>query len=105
MAKTRAQLNKSVRQEALRDQLSAQGHVQHAVDIVGKFDEQIDAKDQLRLKTKFDMHMKLVDKYLPSLKATEITGEDGGPVVTKTVIELIEPKKNKSVEFVEPAQD
>lgn len=104
MAKTRAQLNKAVRQEALREQLSAQGHVQHAVDIVNKFDEQIDTKDQIRLKTKFDMHMKLVDKYLPSLKATEITGEDGGPVVTKTVIELIESRP-QGVEFVESQDD
>jgi len=101
MAKTRAQLNKGIRQEALRQQLSAQGHVQHAVDITTKFEKPLDKTDADRLKAKFDMHMRLVDKYLPSLKATEITGEDGGPVVTKTVIELIETKP-KGVEFVEP---
>ena len=104
MAKTRAQLNKAVRQEALREQLSAQGHVQHAVDIADKFAEPINKADADRLKTKFDMHMRLVDKYLPSLKATEITGEDGGPVVTKTVIELVETKP-ESIQFVKPADD
>jgi hypothetical protein len=103
MAKTRAQLNKGIRQEALREQLSAQGHVQHAVDITKKFDKPLDKADMERLKSKFDMHMKLVDKYLPSLKATEITGEDGGPVVTKTVIELVETERG--VEFVKPAND
>jgi hypothetical protein len=79
MAATRAQLNRKVRQEALREQLSAQGHVQHIVDIVDKLrdpDEQIESDMVARYKISIDTKLKLVSKYLPDIKAIEITNTD-----------------------------
>ena len=92
MPATHAQHQRTIRKEALREQLSKQGHIQHAVDIATKFNEEIDRETQDRLKTKFDMHMKLVNKYLPDVKQTEInlTGEEGGPI--KTVVEFVRPQ-------------
>jgi len=78
--KTRAAANKAVRQEALREQLSAQGHVQHVVDISTKLanlDIEIDSNSVHRLKAAADIKLKLIAKYAPDLKAIEHTGEIG----------------------------
>ena len=79
-----AQKNRKVRQEALREQLRAQGHVQHVVEIANKLnDKDIESSDIQRLKLKADIHLALIKKYLPDLKAMELTGEGGGPVEMK----------------------
>ena len=94
MSNSRAHKNRAVRQEALREQLSSQKHVKYVVDNIVKIenldffikgdDDQIDYK--LCQATKFRMdalkianeqRLKLVNKYLPDLKSTEITGEGG----------------------------
>lgn len=75
--KTRAQLNRGIRQEALRDQLSAQGHVQHVVDCITKIqdvDTDMDVLKYQRLKTSAELRLKLINKYLADLKAVEVTG-------------------------------
>jgi hypothetical protein len=78
MAKTRAQENRAIRQEALREQLSNQGHVQHVIDCLNKMDvPELPASEVNRLKVKAELHLKLVDKYLPGLKAMELTGPGG----------------------------
>lgn len=92
---SRAQANKRIRQEALREQLAAQGHVQHAVDLLGKIkDLQGESEtadfDLKKYKTAFDGHIRLVDKYLPTDTVTQIegTGDDGQLeiTITKTVV-------------------
>lgn len=83
---TRNTKQRAVRQEALREQLSAQGHVQHVVDILDKLgNEAADLDTQMvqRYKIVIDSKLKLIGKYLPDLKSTEVTGEGGGPVETK----------------------
>jgi len=81
MAKTRAQQNRAIRQEALREQLANQGHIQHVVDCAEKLGEpKIGSSEVTRLKAKAELHLKLVEKYLPSIKAIEHTGEDGGEI-------------------------
>jgi len=83
MAMTRAQMNKKVRQDSLRDQLSAQGHVQHVVDSIDKLeqlDEELDSTQVQRIRAAIDSRLKLVDKYLPSLKSIELTGDEDSPV-------------------------
>ena len=82
MAATRAHLNKAVRQEALREQLSKQKHVEKAVDIIGKLtdlDNEMDSIEVQRLGKAMDGHFKLINKYLPELKASELSmvDEDG----------------------------
>lgn len=85
MAKTRAQLNRAVRQEALREQLAAQGHVQHVIDNLEEM-QKLDGTQETdkfnidKLKIINEQKMKLISKYLPDLKAVELTGEAGGPI-------------------------
>lgn len=77
---SRANQNRKVRQEALREQLSAQGHVQHVIEIADKLsdlDLELDALKVQRLKAAADIKAGLIKKYLPDLKMTEITGEGG----------------------------
>jgi hypothetical protein len=82
MAKTRAQQNRAIRQEALREQLAQQKHVEQVIDIANELAEPtIESLDIQRLKAKADIHFKLIDKYLPSLKAMELTGDPENPVV------------------------
>lgn len=74
MSADRAAKNKAIRQEALRQQLSAQGHHQHVVECANEIGKQGIERDEVyRLKTKADIHMALLDKYLPSLKAIEVS--------------------------------
>jgi len=83
MTATAATRNRAVRQEALREQLSAQGHVQHVIDIAEKLsnlDEVLDNSDVQRLKAAADIKKGLINKYLPDLKSTELTGEGGGDI-------------------------
>ena len=91
MAETRAQSNRRIRQEALRDQLSNQGHLQHILDITDKLsnpEEEIDNGMVTRYSKVIDTKLKLLNKYLPDLKAVEITGEDGSELLV-TVIERV----------------
>ena len=73
MAATHAEHQRNMRKDALREMLSKQKHVEQASDIATEFKKPIDRETQDRLKTKFDMHMKLVNKYLPDLKQSEVS--------------------------------
>ena len=69
--------NRAIRQEALREQLTQQGHVQHVVDILGKLsDEKVKVSDEMldRYKVVLPNKLKLISKYIPDLKAVEIEG-------------------------------
>jgi hypothetical protein len=107
MAKTRAHLNREVRQEALRDQLSNQKHVEHVIELAEELSkptytkgeeetpyEQIDIQ---RLKLVIDTKLKLISKYLPDLKATEMTiiGDEENPLQmeVKAVLDIDAIKK------------
>lgn len=84
MAKTRAQQNRAIRQEALREQLSTQKHFEKAIDIAREIRElapTIETSHLNALKASADIHLKIGNKYLPDLKSAELTGEGGGAVV------------------------
>lgn len=86
MAKTQAQKNRAIRQEELRAKLSAQGHLQHVVENISKINKLDETSEHFKngldkLKASTDYNLKLVNKYLPDLKNTEITG-DGGSSLT-----------------------
>ncbi len=73
MPRSRADENRRIRQEALREQLSKQGHVQHVVEIANKMESaELSDADVRRLKTKADIHLALIRKYIPDLKAVEM---------------------------------
>lgn len=107
MAKTRAALNKAVRQEALRDQLEAQGHVQHVTDILNDLRSPVYKKNEVeiayepidiqRLKVVVDTKLKLINKYLPDQKEvlTTLVGDDENPLQleVKAVLDIDAIKK------------
>jgi hypothetical protein len=77
---TRANKNKVIRQEALRQQLASQGHLQHIIDLHGKLtdkDNEIDPAMVQRIKIVMESKHKLVDKYLPTPKQIEIREDNG----------------------------
>lgn len=74
---TIAQQNKRIRQEALREQLSKQKHLEHVIEIAKKLsdlDEELDSLAIQRLKAAADIKKGLILKYLPDLKQTEFEG-------------------------------
>lgn len=91
---TKAQAHKAVRQEALREQLSKQGHLQQVLVNIKKFenlDEELDNNSVQRLKAANEGRLKLIGKYLPDLKATELTGEVTADLrISKVQIEIID---------------
>ena len=88
---SRAQANKAIRAKALREQLASQGHLQHIIDIHSKLlslEDDLDAVEVQRLRAVMDSKHKLIDKYLPTLKSTELTTDDDNPLsITLTVVE------------------
>lgn len=89
MGATRAQENRSIRQEALREQLSGQKHIEKVIDNIEKIEaleidtkgdkDEFDYKDlqvkqftMNKLKTANEQRLKLISKYLPDLKQQEI---------------------------------
>jgi hypothetical protein len=90
MAATNAAKNRAIRQEALREQLASQGHAQHVTDIANKLtdlegsldpkNKELDALQIQRLRAAADIKKSLINKYLPDLKSTELTGEGGGDI-------------------------
>ena len=78
MAKTRAQLNKAIRQEALRQQLAAQKHHEYVSESIKKIEELSASGDASEFEIKkwkaaAELRLKLVNKYLPDLKQQDIT--------------------------------
>lgn len=88
MGRSRAEENKRIRQEAMREQLAAYGHHTEVVKIAedlrtkGKKmkSEEISAK-----KAAADIHLKLLDKYLPNLKSVELVGDIHHKHVVKVI--------------------
>lgn len=91
MAATRAATNRKIRQEALRDQLSNQKLVEKVIDNVKKMEEQgksMESQELNALKAANDARLRLINKYLPDLKAVELTGEDGNPIEVDLLWEI-----------------
>lgn len=92
---THAQGNKRVRKEALREQLSAQGHVQHVIDIAEKLtslSESLESIEVTRLKSAADIKLKLISKYLPDLKAVEHSTDPDNPLPVSISVTYAKPK-------------
>jgi hypothetical protein len=85
MAKTRAVKNREIRQDNLREWLSKKCTLQHLFDNIIKIEElDIESDSFINALNKYkvanEQRLKLINKYLPELKATEITGKDGGAI-------------------------
>ena len=84
MGITAAHKSRHVRQEALRDSLSAGGHLQYVVVLAQKLadlEQKLDQVDVSRLKAAADIQLRLISKYLGDVKAIEISGAEGGDLV------------------------
>lgn len=86
---SRAQTNRKIRREALREQLEAQGHLQHIVDLLNQlqdFDAEMDGMKYQRISKAIDTKLKLVSKYLPDDKEAldlNVGGQEDNPLKTK----------------------
>lgn len=86
--------NRRIRQQALREQLQAQGHEQHIVEMVDKIRDEstkIEPSMLRRYEVAINTKLKLLNKYIPDLKQTdvELTGEDGSPIETTNSINFL----------------
>ena len=91
MAATSAAKNKKIRQEALREQLSSQGHVQHVIDIAGqlqKHHKELESSAIQALRAAADIKLKLIGKYMPDLKAVEHSQDPENPITELSNSEL-----------------
>lgn len=91
MAKTRAQLNREVRQHALREQLAKGKHVDHVIDNLVKMskldpDEESFSNRLIQLKTINEQKLQLIKKYLPDPKQVELSGE----VEHRNVVKIVD---------------
>ena len=83
MGTTAANKNRAIRQEARREQLSNQKHVEHVVEMLEEIKDlqrDLDANDLARYKVAIDTKLKLIGKYLPDLKSVEHTGDEDAPI-------------------------
>lgn len=108
MADTKAAKNRKIKQDSLREFLSAKCTVQHVIDNIekierlelkdsGEGEQEIDYKElqhlqfqMKKLQTANDQRLKLINKYLPDLKMQEI--EHSGKVeqpIGKVQIEVL----------------
>jgi len=81
--RTHKQRNRATRQEALREQLALQKHEEKAVEIIKDLIDADNEYDSLMIRRKeiaLNGHLKLMAKYIPDLKAQEITGPDGNEI-------------------------
>tara|TARA_R100000544_G_C2208239_1_gene50479 strand:+ start:40 stop:348 length:309 start_codon:yes stop_codon:yes gene_type:complete len=77
---SRANANRAIRQEALRESLEAGGHIQHVLDICNDLDDltvEMDSTAVQRKRAVIDTKLKLIGKYLPDTKSVELSNKDG----------------------------
>ena len=91
---SRAEANRQIRQETLREWLSSKCTAQHLVDNITKIEALDPASDTFKneldkYRVANEQRLKVLDKYLPSLRSQELTGEGGGPIQTDTIFEFI----------------
>lgn len=99
MAKTRAQQNRAIRQESLRELLAEQCRVQHIIENIIKIEELDGSVEQdsftlNKLKIANEQRMKLLNKYLPDLKNVELAN-DGGGTLTINLVDFSDEEKDK----------
>ncbi|MBL4664314.1 MAG: hypothetical protein JKY22_12355 [Flavobacteriaceae bacterium] len=89
MAKTTKQAMKQVRQINHRQKLSEGKHLQYAIESIEKIEKlkpsETSTFELSKLKIASELRLKLVDKFLPSLKGVELGGRDGEPIKVAAV--------------------
>ena len=91
MGATVAAKNKKVREQALRDQLSQKQLHTQVIRIADKLDNQhleLEATHISALKASAELKLKLINKYMPDLKAVELSQDPENPITAMTDSEL-----------------
>ena len=81
MATTVAAKNKAMRREQLLELLANKGLIQKVIadsELVRDLTIEMDPEDLKRIEVAHKMRMDLIKKYLPDVKAMELSGKDGG---------------------------
>ncbi len=91
---SRANANRAIRQEALRESLEAGGHIQHVLEICKDLDDltvEMDSTAVQRKRAVIDTKLKLIGKYLPDTKSVELSNKEGESFKTdsKWTVEFI----------------
>lgn len=82
--RTVKQRNRAARQEEMRNKIEASGYETHVANVVKKLlnpELKFDSIEVQRMKSAADLSIKMMAKFMPDLKSTEITGPDGGDLV------------------------
>jgi hypothetical protein len=88
MAANNPAKQRAMRQEQLRTYLSEKCRLEHVIDNIIKMEKEgasMETNELNAIKYATDARLKLINKYLPELKATEVTGE-GGEGLTVAVV-------------------
>lgn len=86
--KTRADRYKEDNAQHLLDRLKGYGFIDQTIKNIKQLEDlltEMDANQVVRIKAATDIRMKLLDKIVPSRKAIELTGEEGGPIQVQDV--------------------
>jgi hypothetical protein len=88
MAANNPAKQRAMRQEQLRTYLSEKCRLEHVINNIIKMEKEgasMETNELNAIKYATDARLKLINKYLPELKATEVTGE-GGEGLTVAVV-------------------
>ena len=88
MAANNPAKQRAMRQEQLRIYLSEKCRLEHVINNIIKMEKEgasMETNELNAIKYATDARLKLINKYLPELKATEVTGE-GGEGLTVAVV-------------------
>lgn len=104
MAATVAAKNKKIREEALREQLRQKGLHTQVIDIANKLHDQhlaLESSHVQALKAAAEIKLKLINKYMPDLKAVEHSQDPENPIAELSNDELRESIKSLMVKLDE----
>ena len=88
MAANNPAKQRAMRQEQLRTYLSEKCRLEHVIDNIVKMEREgasMETNELNAIKYATDARLKLINKYLPELKATEISGADGDALTVSVI--------------------
>jgi hypothetical protein len=88
MAANNPAKQRAMRQEQLRTYLSEKCRLEHVIDNIIKMEREgasMESNELNAIKYATDARLKLINKYLPELKATEMTGEGGADLIVSVI--------------------
>jgi hypothetical protein len=88
MAANNPAKQRAMRQEQLRTYLSEKCRLEHVIDNIIKMEREgasMESNELNAIKYATDARLRLINKYLPELKATEMTGEGGADLIVSVI--------------------